>query len=70
MNCNDLFLSLYLNLFDIQSELASKCVQNRMELAADKTKLQEDFQNDIPEEEKEETVKPISKKKKKKTQGL
>ncbi|XP_027028556.1 jouberin [Tachysurus fulvidraco] len=53
-----------------ESELASKCVQSRMELAADKTKLQEDFQNDVPEEEKEETVKPIGKKKKKKTQDV
>ncbi|KAK2843479.1 hypothetical protein Q7C36_011694 [Tachysurus vachellii] len=53
-----------------ESELASKCVQNRMELAADKAKLQEDFQNDVAEEEKEETVKPIGKKKKKKTQEV
>lgn len=40
-----------------------------MEIAADKTKSNEDFQNDILEE-KEDTVKPIGKKKKKRKQGM
>lgn len=41
-----------------------------MEVAVDKTKSNEDFQNDILEEEKEDTVKPIGKKKKKRKQGM
>lgn len=52
------------------SELPSKYHENRMELGADKSKSKEDFQNDIPEEEKGETVKPIDKKKKKRKQGM
>ncbi|KAK3537794.1 hypothetical protein QTP70_018932 [Hemibagrus guttatus] len=53
-----------------ESELPSACVQDRTELAADKTKSQEDFLNNVPEEEEEETVKPIGKKKKKRKQEV
>lgn len=72
MNQNDLFFVFY-NTYtssDILSELPSKCQQNQMEIAVDKTKSNEDFQNDILEEEKEDTVKPIGKKKKKRKQGM
>lgn len=41
-----------------------------MELAADEIKSVEEFQKDIPGEEKEETVKPIGKKKKKRKHGM
>lgn len=40
-----------------------------MELA-DETNSKEDFQNEMPEEENEQTVKPIAKKKKKRKQGM
>ncbi|XP_060790422.1 jouberin isoform X1 [Neoarius graeffei] len=53
-----------------ESELPSKCQQNQMEIAVDKTKSNEDFQNDLLEEEKEDTVKPIGKKKKKRKQEV
>ncbi|KAM9466241.1 jouberin [Clarias gariepinus] len=53
-----------------ESELPSSSHQNRMDLAADKTKSKDDFQKDISEEEKEDIVKPIGKKKKKRKQDV